>query len=244
MLTNALISALVSIPSAILTYYLNDLMRLAKLEMDDELMRETFTGSVRVSLAVNYKSGRLPARNVIGYLTIKASNASLADFIVGKHCGMCELANSCNKCGGKFYLANPNSKQIVSEPLPWSVPIEFGKGLEGLDYKHATYIPVKGRAILRLFDIYRYDSFYLVKVHSEYGTEVYPRVCLKLPLNIGSKEFALEFEVAIAGENLRNSPKATLIIKPGENDYVMVYKGGVYPLNKLFSKSDSTTSLK
>jgi len=78
-----------------------------------------------------------------------------------------------------------------------------------------------------LFDIFKIEDtenderFYLIKVHSEYGTEYYPRVCLKLPLDRRWKG-ELVFEIKASGENIRKQANAQVKIKY-DSDYVLEY---------------------
>ena len=47
------------------------------------------------------------------------------------------------------------SLKVLYETLPWTLPLYAGKGLDELEYKHLTHIPVKGGAKLLLFDLYK-----------------------------------------------------------------------------------------
>ena len=214
----------------ILAQWFYERRRFAELEFSDKLYIEKFEYSVRVSLGIVHKSGRLPVHNAIGYLTIKAEGVKLRDLIVKKVSGSCEFSDY-SRCERKYYLASVSEEdnEITSEPLPWSIPINCGTGLDNLKYNHIIHIPVGGRVYLRLFDIYKIsrgtEEYYLIKVHSEYGTEYYPRVCLKLPVSGIKGTFIIRFEVTVAGENLKSSPRTEVRIESRDGDYVLFYPG-------------------
>ncbi|MCD6491043.1 MAG: hypothetical protein J7K59_01965 [Candidatus Korarchaeota archaeon] len=124
----------------------------------------------------------------------------------------------------------PNTERVIvrSEALPWTLPVYIGKGQEGYEYKHVTHIPVRGSGKVVLFDIYKYEygsKKYLLKVHSEYGTDVLPRVLLKLPVEQENLEDELEFEITISAENLRRSTTAKVVVKylKTKKDYLLKY---------------------
>jgi len=197
-----------------------------------------FRTSVRVILPVVHEHGSLPVNNASGYLTIyhpilghRKSEYLPKDILMCKskpptcsfRCRLCDYMGT-----PREYLAPYPQAKVLSEVLPWTVPLKAGEGLDNLPYKHLTNIPVNGIAKLVLFDIFKvedienYERFYLVKVHSEYGTEYYPRVCLKLPLNQKWKG-ELVFEVKASGENIRKQANAQIKIKYDNYDYVLEY---------------------
>jgi hypothetical protein len=177
----AVVAAVIGVVLGFILDVIRERIKSAKLKIS-KLLFESFGQSARVSVCVRYVGGSLPAKNVIAFLTIKAS-IELAKIAVEKVDGGCTLRDlGCQLCGGKTYLAVPKVG-VKSEPLTWSVPIPFGRGLEGLELVHLTHVPVNGEAKLRLFDIYRVkvyertnvgnrklkDEFWLLKIHSEYG---------------------------------------------------------------------------
>ncbi len=140
-------------------------------------------------------------------------------------------------------MADPRAG-VRDEPLPWSVPIYAGKGLDGLEYRHLTHIPAGGSAEALLFDVYYVEAskeeFWLVKVHSEYGDTYYPRICLRIPVGEAAN---LRFVVKLAGENIRkvSHAKVTLSIRSdgecivkglGKQYFLLDYikKGRIRPL--------------
>jgi len=143
----------------------------------------------------------------------------------------CYSRGKCMFCLGKTYLVPYYSPEVEWEALPWTLPVYVGEGLEGDKYNHVTHIPVRGNAKLAVFDIYRVkmvelkyeEEFYLIKVHSEYGCDIRPRICLKLPLR---KSVNVIFRIKIGGENLREMPESPeLKIEYKNGDYLLSYGG-------------------
>ncbi len=135
----------------------------------------------------------------------------------------------CIFCSSKTYLVPYHSPEVEWEALPWTLPVDVGAGLEGDKYNHVTHIPVGGNAKLAVFDVYRVkvieseyeEEFYLVKVHSEYGCDIRPRICLKLPLR---NSVNVIFKIRIGGENLRETPESPeLKIEYKNGDYYLSY---------------------
>jgi hypothetical protein len=219
----------------------------AKLKLT-KLYFEPFEQSARVSVCVRHVGGSLPAKNVVGFLTVEA-NTELKKIVVEKVWESCSLENiGCRLCGGKTYLALPKAG-IESEPLAWSVPIYVGRGLEGLELTHVTHVPVGGEAKLRLFDIYRVkvydhtiagsrilkDEFWLIKVHSEYGVTYYPRICLKLS---ATNPTELILNIKLAGENVRRNVKGEVKIRLKGSEYVVEHDKEEYLLSKYFDSNN------
>ncbi len=200
-----------------------------------------FSNSVRFVLPVKHSEDTLPVNNASGYLTIYLKKDELKekipeDLIIEKvdsshcsirECKLCAYKTGDINLGSKPYLAPYPKAKVLSELLPWTVPIPAGEGLDGLEYKHLTNIPVRGFARLVLFDLYKAtkagEEFYLLKVHSEYGTEQYPRICLKLPigLKLGGE---LIFDIKVSGENVRGQARAQIkIMSDVLGDYLAEY---------------------
>jgi hypothetical protein len=209
---------------------------------------EPFERSVRVSIRVNHVDGKLPATNVMGLLTIEAQNGKLSDVVVEKKDGRCMLERHCELCEGKTYLASPLSG-VKSEALPWSLPIDAGTSPDDLRYVHLTHVPVGGSSLLRLFDVYRVkryglyvsgkkreieEEFWLMKVHSEYGTERYPRICLRIPVKDTSS--SLHFIIKLAGENLRRTPQCEIKVYGRDGDCIIEYMGKEVSLRDYFEE--------
>ncbi len=217
---------------------LREYMRRAVLNFTD-IELYNLDKSVRVVLPVRHAGGSLPVNNASGYLTIylrtngKMEKYISEDILIEKLGSSCSIAcGLCNYKNGdlsfsKPYLAQYPKAKIASELLPWTVPLEAGRGLDGFEYKHLTNIPVDGIAKLVLFDIYKAtkagEQFYLIKVHSEYGTEYYPRVCLKLPIRRGWNG-ELVFDIKVSGENVRKQAKAQVkIVYDDIGHYLLEY---------------------
>ncbi len=230
----------------------------AKLKFDDKLYLEPFEHSVRVSVRARHVEGKLPATNVMGLLTVEVHGAKLSDLVVGKKVKEelkerkieCKLKYLCRECSDKAYLASEGA-EIEDEPLPWSVPISAGVGLDGLRYSHLTHISVGGSSLLRLFDVYwaklygprahgeprrLEDEFWLVKVHSEYGTEHYPRICLRLPIKGSNTKLC--FVIKLAGENVREAVQDRVILKLRDRDCAIEYHGMLYSLRQYFREEE------
>ena len=130
---------------------------------------------------------------------------------------------------------------IDIEPLPWSIPKEFDKGLEGDPYYHVADIPSKGFNKVSLMDVYRVKNedryWYVLRIFSEYGTEVRPRAVVILSPKDAQLEI-LRFDIRITCENIRGKTEAMLMFKREGNDYA-VYFNGV----KKFVLSDITNNL-
>ena len=135
----------------------------------------------------------------------------------------------CIFCVGKTYLVPYLSPEVEWEALPWSLPVYVGEGLDGDKYNHVTHIPVGGNAKLAVFDMYRVkvikpeyeEKFYLIKVHSEYGCDIRPRICLKLSLQ---NPVNVIFRIRIGGENIRETPESPeLTIEYKNDDYFLSY---------------------
>jgi len=210
--------------SEVKEYWRRAVLSFADIELHD------FSNSVRVVLPVVHERGSLPVNNASGYLTMY----SIIDHRKSEYLPEDVLMNvlmpcswRCRFCRCKPYLTSYPKAKVLSEVLPWTVPLKAGEGLDNLPYKHLTNIPVNGIAKLILFDIFKIEDtenderFYLIKVHSEYGTEYYPRVCLKLPLDHKWKG-ELVFEIKASGENIRKQANAQVKIKY-DSDYVLEY---------------------
>ncbi len=182
----------------------------------------------RIFLVVKHSGGSLPVDGASGYLTIyyEGTDKFLPEkiFVQKLSPSSCSLSSWCTFCrlkigdmltSPKTYLAEFPSSKISDEPLPWTISIESGRGLEGLEYKHLVNIPVSGTAKLALLDIFKVGTagelFYLVKVHSEYGTEGYPRVCFKLPVH-SELDGKIVFAVRVSGGNVRKAAECQLKI--------------------------------
>jgi len=220
-------------------------LKQAKLGFDDKLFIECFQNSARFSLRVKHVGGSLPVTNAIGYVTIDVEDASLDSITIRKKDRDCEYQPLCSRCSGKSYLASAKSK-IESEPLSWSISVDVGVGLDNFRYRHVTHIPVGGSVLLRLFDVYLAEvygplpkgelkeRFWLVKVHSEYGVDVYPRICLKLPFKSSTKPTTITFRIAIAGENLRKKVETEIKLVHKGEDIEIKYRNERKSMRKLF----------
>ena len=223
----------------------------ARLKFDDELYLEPFEHSVRTSVRVRHVGGRLPATNVRALLTMEVHGAKLSNLAVGKERRVgCRFRRYCVECGGKTYMASEEA-EIEDEALPWSVPIDAGVGLDDLRYTHLTHIPVGGSSLLRLFDIYWIklykprardkprrleDEFWLIKVHSEYGTKYRPRICLRLPMKESGTE--LHFDIKLAGENVRDDVQDKVVLKLRDGDCEIEHHGYLYSLRQYFREKE------
>jgi len=221
-----------------------DVEKKAILRFSSEPIFQRFEESVRVYLGVEYVKGELSVFNAVGYLTIETNEGSRipSDILIKKGDSICQphiirvmggradiSRDSCDFCKGKGYLVPYHNPEVRWEPLCWTTPINIGEGLEGDKYCHVTHIPIGGRAKLCLCDLYRVkyhdEEFYMIKVHSEYGVEVWPRVCLRLPLR-NPPNFEIIFKVRVGGENVRNivkSPELRIGWLDKEEDYVLSY---------------------
>lgn len=137
-----------------------------------------------------------------------------------------------------------HSPEVMWEPLCWTTPIHVGEGSDGDKYNHVTHIPVGGNAKLCLCDLYKVVDeqenveFYLIKVHSEYGVEVWPRICLKLPLE-SPPSFEIIFKVKVGGENVRNiieSPELRIRWQNRDKDYVLSYGDEKWKLSDILEE--------
>ncbi len=237
---NTLVGVILGWILSSLTNWFYERRRMATLKFDSDLFIEKFQKSVRVSLDVVYKSGKLPVSNCIGYLTIIVNGKEEipANLIVKKSREPCEIGKIrnglysgvddllCYECRGTGYLANSLNPRVFYDALCWSLPISSGRGLGNLEYAYLTHIPVKGRVRLRLFDIYNVkfenNEFYLIKVHSEYGVKYYPRICLKLPRN-PKNTVNIDFKVVATGENVKKQAETTIKLEwdNEKSDYVL-----------------------
>ena len=178
-----------------------------------ELEKEAFERSVRVSVLVRNEGSHYTISNAVCSLDIE-TEPSLEEIAVPKRGGRCIYAGlEGAPCSGLDYLADPKVG-VKCEPLPWAAPLPAGTGLDGLSYCHVTTIPAKSGVRVRLFDVYRVkvyspigggrvgltDEFCLIKVHSEYGVEKRPRICIKLGKN---RECKVKFRLRLGGEHLR-----------------------------------------
>lgn len=224
----------------------------AILEFSSEPIFQELEKSVRLLLDVKYVEGELSVFNAVGYLTIEIERdgkRSLRipekilvkkgeEFCQGEGwIGVCEFCKDEHKDEWKKYLVPYYSPEVRWEPLCWTLPIPAGEGLDGDKYNHVTHIPVGGNAKLCLCDLYKAKvvdkkenvnkEFYLIKVHSEYGVEVRPRICLKLPLE-NPPDFEIIFKVKVGGENVRKiieSPELRIRWQNRDEDYVLSYGG-------------------
>jgi len=215
----------------------------AKLKFKSEILRYYYEKSVRVGLIVEYVKGKLPVSNATSYLTIYVEknknkiNTIPRTILPEKRYYACAL--NCYLCKNSQYLSSYDKAEVLTEVLPWAVPISVGKGLNGLEYHHLAYIPTNGSSKLLLFDLYRCikddKEFYLIKVHSEYGCDLYPRICLKLPLKQLEEMDAIIFEVFATGENVREEARVSLRIEydRASGDYVLVYEDKKYFFNEI-----------
>ena len=246
---DAISSVLGSLAGVVVGYalhWLNEKRSRARLEFDNELYFEPFKDSVRVSARIKHAGGKLPATNVIGLLTVETHSIQLSELAVGKENSECRFKNLCKKCGGRTYLASEKA-EVKDEPLPWSIPINAGSGLNGIRYAHLTHIPLGGSSLLRLFDVYRAklygvsvhgepqelkDEFWLVKIHSEYGVESYPRICLRIPVKRSNIE--LHLVIRVAGENVKEVVQDEVILKSENGDCIVEHHGRLHFLHRYF----------
>ncbi len=230
-------------------------LRLAILGFGDIIIQR-FEESARIILSVKHEYGSLQVTNATGFLTIKIGDDNIIphDLIVKKEDSRCSLQYRCDKCVKVIpisrleteykyclYLTSYKEPMVLDEALPWTMPIKIGEGMDGLKYCHVTNIPAKGSAKLLLFDVYdvidekNNEEFYLIKVHSEYGDELYPRICLKLPKNPNNVSSELTsklstdgitFKIRVTGDNVRKPAETEIKIKYSceDKDYVLFYK--------------------
>jgi len=242
----SVIAGVIGIIGVVLGFLLNvmyERTRRAWLRFGD-LHPYSFEQSIRILLEVKYDKGGLPANRAVPFLTIKygGKEGIPSQLLVIKNNSEYVCVNSCFqgpksvdylvpiKCVFRDGAWKPNTEMVIvrSEALPWTLPVYIGKGKEGYEYKHVTHIPVGGSGKVVLFDIYKYEygsKNYLLKVHSEYGTDVLPRVLLKLPVEQENSEDKLEFEITVCAENLRGSTTAKVVVKylKTEKDYLLKY---------------------
>ncbi|MEM3516904.1 MAG: hypothetical protein QXL69_03600 [Candidatus Bathyarchaeia archaeon] len=225
-LLTGVITGIFTIVGVVIGFLLNwyyEFKKRAEVMIEDEPLIFKFPLSVRIIFRVTHKKGSLPATNAICYLSIEAHEESLNKFLIPKSNG-CILPLTCKMCNFKYYLVPYKEGKIFNEPLPWSISIPAGFGLDQLPYHHVAHIPVKGENKINLFDIYKYEEFYLVKVHSEYGVYEYPRACIKLPITQEIK-CEIKFKLIIAAENLRKSNILTVRIKKEGKKFVIETNG-------------------
>jgi len=235
---------------ALFNYALGHRQR-AKLQFSPELLFQNLGESLRVLLEVRHVEGSLPAEGAIGYLTVTVDGSPSipSRLVVPKQDGSCKCPfdqeGASWRCEKK-YLAPSKSPMVRGEPLPWTTPTDWGRGLDGLPYKHVMHIPAKGVGKLALLDLYKVTEiddngharggFFLLRIHSEYGTEVYPRVCLKLPISGGRGFRQISLEVAVAGGNMRGRCAAVVRVKPAEGDFYLEYAGRRWMLGRLLKE--------
>ena len=239
---NTLVGVILGWILSSLTNWFYERHKMATLKFDSDLFIEKFQKSISVSLDVVYKGGKLPVSNCISYLTITVNGKEEipADLVIEKSYICNIIIDSLKACKEKTYLVSSNNPKVVFEALCWSLPISSGKGRDNLEYAHLTHLPVKGRARLRLFDIYsvKYENseFYLIKIHSEYGVKYYPRICLKLPKN-PKNSINIDFKVVATGENVKKQAETTIKLKWDNEklDYVLFVEKS--PNNKKYFKN-------
>jgi hypothetical protein len=211
-----------TIIGVVLGYYLNrhsEEEKRAKIEIDSVPLLDRFSNSIRLKFPIKHIGGSLPAINAVCYLDVSA-NKPLSKFLIPKEDGC--MLEPCKLCDNKYFLVSPEEKEIRSEALPWAISIPAGFGLDKIAYRHVTNLPVGGECKVNLFDIYKasQEGFYLIKLHSEYGTCEYPRACIKLPINRGSKA-DIEFTLKVVAENIREPTSLKLKIKKENADYII-----------------------
>jgi hypothetical protein len=239
-------SALVGVILGFFLRYLLERIEKAKLKVMEEPKEEPFRSSKRIVFRVRHVGGSLPATNAICYLDVSA-NEPLSKFLIPKDNGC--ILGLCKKCEYTYYLVSREEKEIKSEPLPWSISIPAGFGLQKLPYRHVTNIPVGGEVKINLFDIYKYidasknEKFYLIKVHSEYGEIKYPRACIKLPIDNETQisNVKISFKLRLAAENLKDFISLSLEIEKEGSEYV-IYISTIIPniIRRILEKAVNT----
>lgn len=185
----------------------------------DELETHRFSSSIRLQLLVAEESGKSAARDCTPYLTVtlyrdcKGSTSLPKDLTISKPSGRGDLEV---KTRWDYLVpVSDTSFSIVKEALPWSIPKTFGSGLGGYSYCYVADIPAKGYNRVLLMDIYKVKSptgnnCYVVRIFSEYGTEVYPRAVLILPINNTPQFSRLEFEVHVSCAKMQKAVERRL----------------------------------
>lgn len=231
----------------------------ARIHFAEEPIIYEFEESIRFAIEVLHGGSQFllaapPISNTIGYLTIEVeknrvrSNFIPKNIVVEKRSDTCVLIESCRKCEYKYklcpYLATYGEKiKVDMEPLPWTLPLKNGEGMNNIPYCHLTFLPPKGSCKLLLFDVYKFEKenslqYYLVKVHSEYGHVAYPRICLKLPLENPLKE-KLVFKLTVGGTNVRKEAKCEVRIEYTREDYIVKYNSKTFSLKELLKNKKS-----
>lgn len=202
----------------------------------DDLYSQRFDKSVRLWLVVK-NSSVAHAKNCVPYLTVtlchdKECRKELPKVLMPfkkafeeRACKNDEQAQ--NKSKSWDYLVSECENAIIKmEALPWALPKEFGRGLDGDPYNHVADIPSKGFNRIPLMDIYRVEKeegkWYVLRIFSEYG-EVRLRAVLALPSQEVSFE-KLVFDVYVACENTLKRGVAKIEIRREGNDYVVYFR--------------------
>jgi hypothetical protein len=131
----------------------------AKIEIDSVPLLDSFINFIRLKFRIKHMGGSLPAINAICYLDVSA-NEPLSKFLIPKDNGC--ILGLCKKCDYTYYLVSREEKEIKSEPLPWSISIPAGSGLDNIPFRHVTNLPVGGEGKINLFDIYKYEFTFKV----------------------------------------------------------------------------------
>jgi len=201
----------------------------------NQLDFQRFERSVRLYLIVENKSKQV-ARNATAYLTIALyKDDERAVDLPGELLPSKEWIQVPTSLGSislevpkswDYLVPKSNNFRIVKEPLPWAVPKQFGKGLDGDAYQHVTDIPASGINKVVLMDVYRVgNQCYVLRVFSEYGTEVKPRAVLVLPPAQHTRFKKLVFEIFVTCDEVRKEGRAIVELTPRDQDYTLYFNG-------------------
>lgn len=112
-------------------------------------------------------------------------------------------------CEALSKLATPDQYiDIEGLFLSWATPKQWGVGLGNLKYCHVTDLPVGSFNEVNILDLYIFrfnidgtQEIYLVlRVHSEYGADVLPRIIYAVPIREDDK-ITISIRIRLSGEN-------------------------------------------
>jgi hypothetical protein len=163
MVIGAIIGVAGTVIGAITTVLLGDFIeRRKKPELHmARLDFHRFESSVRLYLVVENR-GRQVAKNTIAYLTISLYRDSKQDVNLPRVLLPPKEAfareNRLTPRSWDYLVPASEGFSIVKEPLPWTMPREFGKGRDGDSYHYLADIPARGFNRVLLMDIYRVEN--------------------------------------------------------------------------------------
>ena len=227
MVTGAIIAIVSAVVTVLLGHFIErrkkPKLRIAKIDF------YRFESSVRLHLVVENRGVQV-ARNATAYLTIllhkddKQSTNLPKTLLAPKEVFVRE--HRLPPRSWDYLVPVSESFSVVKEPLPWTVPKEFGRGLDGDPYHHVADIPAKGFNRVLLMDIYRVEGpCYVLRIFSEYGTESRPRAVLVLPPASQAMFKRLIFEVFVTCDEIRKEGRALIELVPEDQDYMLYFNG-------------------